>query len=165
MHKALYILGDLTDQDIQFLSEAGSVNKLSAEQTIIEAGNAVEALFIITEGKFAVETTDGTHIAELSVGDVVGEMSLVENRLPEANVVAKADSRVLVVPREALLSQLDNEPRFAARFYKALATFLSDRLRNTMNSTSDEGGEKLNVMHVADERIEYLMVMLDSEKA
>lgn len=165
MRKALYILGDLTDQDIQFLSEAGSVKTMSAGESIVEAGSSVEALFIITEGSFAVETTDGFHIAELAAGDVVGEMSLVENRLPEANVKATAESRVLIIPRDALLAQLDQEPRFAARFYKALATFLSDRLRSTMNNSKDEGDEQINVMHVSDERIEYLMVMLDAEKS
>jgi CRP/FNR family cyclic AMP-dependent transcriptional regulator len=64
---------------------------------------------------------------------MVGEMSFVDARPPSASVVALEDSLVLSIPVAALRDRL-NDPPFAARFYRALAVFLADRLRNTVTS-------------------------------
>jgi hypothetical protein len=39
---------------------------------------------------------------------------------------------VLAISRRVLTDKLESDARFAARFYKALATFLADRLRQTL---------------------------------
>ena len=67
----------------------------------------------------------------LKPGDVVGEISFVDERPPAASVRAEVASKVGAVPRAALGEKLRQDVGFAARFYQAIAVFLADRLRST----------------------------------
>jgi CRP-like cAMP-binding protein len=90
----------------------------------------VEDLFLVLRGAFQVrDERTGRELARLSSGEVVGEMSFVDANPPSATVTAVQPGVVLALPRELLQRRLDADSRFAARFYHALATFLSDRLR------------------------------------
>lgn len=168
MRKALYILGELAEEDIVFLASAGKVNDFADGDILLESGRSVDALYFITEGGFDVVVASGDVVASLDVGDVIGEMSFIEKQPPSVNVVARGASRVLAVPRDALLSALDERPQFSARFYKALATFLSDRLRTTTaKAMGDVQGQQtidehlLDVMHIAGDRMLRLIEMLE----
>lgn len=135
MRKALYILGDLDDADILWLARHGRVQALADGAVLITAGQPIADLFFITAGALAVMGAPGQHLATqrlatLGLGDVVGEMSFVEKGLPSATVVADGPARVLAVPRSAILAAFAADAGFAARFYRALAVFLSDRLRS-----------------------------------
>ena len=165
MRKALYILGDLDDRDIIFLSGAGTVRKLSGGSAMITAGQQVEHLFFITDGSFEVVTRAGVRLAELGLGDVAGEMSFVEKRLPDASVLAQpAGGRVLAVPRAAMLAAFERDTAMAARFYRALAVFLSDRLRSTSGGANQELDEGLlDTMQQAGERFVRLVQMLEGK--
>lgn len=166
MRRSLYILGDLIDEDIIFLAREGDVLTLSDGEPLIGVGEAVNALFFVTDGELVVKTPVGDIVATRGVGDVIGEMSFVESQPPEVSVSASGNCRVLAVPRERLLAELERTPEFAARFYKALATFLSDRLRSmTPGSSADELDERLlDIMHVAGDRMLRLIDMLESQK-
>lgn len=164
MRKALYILGDLIDEDIIFLAREGNILTLKRGDSLIDVGESVQALFIVTDGELEVTTPDGDNLAELGVGDVVGEMSFIESQPPDVAVSAASECRVLAIPRPRLSAELERNPEFAARFYKALATFLSDRLRSmTPGASSDELDERLlDIVHVAGDRLRRLIDMLES---
>lgn len=165
MRKALYILGDLMDQDLIWLARAGELRKVAKGDKLIAEGRPLEDLFIVTDGKLAV-VVGGSEVAELGTGDVAGEMSFVEKQPPSADVVAKGDARVLAVPRRALLEEFRRNEAFAARFYRALAVFLSDRLRSMMPGREDELDEGLlDTLHVAGDRMLRLIKLLESEGA
>src|SRR5207245_5371051 len=74
-----------------------------------------------------------------------GEISFVDSRPPSATVTAITDSVVGAVPIEALEHKLKRDAPFAARFYKAIAVALADRLRVTsvlgLRSNVKEAGE------------------------
>ena len=163
MRKALYILGELDDADIGWLAGNGRTLSLGASEQLIAAGREVRDLYFVTDGELAVATPGGTRLSTLAVGDVVGEMSFVEKRLPSASVMALRPSQVLAVPREALLAVFERDPGFAARFYRALAIFLSDRLR-TATTEGDAGDELdeglLDTLHQAGDRFVRLMNLL-----
>ena len=165
MRKSLYILGDLDDRDIIWLSRHGSRRSISAGSALVAAGRDPEALFFVTDGRFRVSRADGRVVAELGAGDVVGEMSFVEKRPPSADVTALTDGRVLAVPRDAILAAFREDPGMAARFYRALAVFLSDRLRVTTEQSGDSAGELdeglLDTLHIAGDRMLRLIDMLE----
>tara|TARA_R110000824_G_scaffold111734_14_gene260460 strand:+ start:338 stop:859 length:522 start_codon:yes stop_codon:yes gene_type:complete len=170
MRKALYILGDLAEEDVIFLANAGEVKRLAEGETLIRSGVEVTALYFLTRGAMAVRLANGAEIANLGIGDVVGEMSFVEKRAPEADVVASEACRLLAVPRAAIDAELKANPAFAGRFYKALATFLSDRLRTmTANiagggAVGDELDERLlDMVHVAGDRMLRLIELMDRD--
>ena len=100
MKKALYILADMDDRDILWLSSHGRVRQLGPGETLITAGEPVGELYFVTEGSLGV-TAAGHQVALLTTGDVIGEMSFVEKRPPSASVAALEPSHVLAIPRDA----------------------------------------------------------------
>ncbi|MEO1493239.1 MAG: cyclic nucleotide-binding domain-containing protein [Pseudomonadota bacterium] len=128
--KGLTILGDLLEEDLTWLAKNGSVSQLYPGDELIKDGQEIDRLFIVTKGNMSV-VVDGREVAEAVTGDILGEMSFVEKCETSAEVVARTTSRALAVPRSALLTEFETNTAFAARFYKALAVFLSDRLRAT----------------------------------
>ncbi|MEM7021340.1 MAG: cyclic nucleotide-binding domain-containing protein [Pseudomonadota bacterium] len=164
MRKGLIILGDLKDEDLIWLSRAGELRQIPAGEAIITEGRDVHDLFLITDGHFSVKA-GGATVAELAMGDVLGEMSFVEKRPPGASVVATDAGRVLAIPREKLLREFETNDGFAARFYRALSVFLSDRLRAmTPSADSDEIDEGLlDTLHVAGDRMIRLIDLLEGE--
>ncbi len=172
MRKSLYILGDLSEEDILFLAKAGNIVELGDGENLIKAGVDVNALYFLTSGAMAVRLSNGTVVANLGIGDVVGEMSFVEKQPPNVDVSATESCRLLAVPRDAIEAELKASPAFAGRFYKALATFLSDRLRTTTSSLTGGGsvGEELDerlldIVHVAGDRMLRLIHLMDREGA
>lgn len=166
MRKGLIILGDLKDEDLIWLSRTGELRRVPAKQAIITAGEDVQDLFFITGGNFAVKIGDTT-VAELAMGDVLGEMSFVEKRAPAASVVALEGARVLAIPREKLLREFETNDGFAARFYRALSVFLSDRLRamSPADDTDEIDEGLLDTLHVAGDRMIRLIDLLEGEAA
>jgi CRP-like cAMP-binding protein len=133
MRKVLHLMGLLTDEDMEWITSRGQLRFVPRGTTIIREGEPIDALSILLEGKLSVTVSagQGRTIAVLYPGEVLGEMSFVDARPPSATVTAIHDSHVLMVSREALDRKMLKEPDFAARFYKALAVFLVDRLRTT----------------------------------
>jgi CRP/FNR family transcriptional regulator, cyclic AMP receptor protein len=82
-------------------------------------------------------------VARLRSGEIVGEMSFVDSRPPSATVQAVEPSSVLAIPRLALKARLSQDAFFAARFYRAMAVFLSDRLRSTVGLLGYGSGQTL----------------------
>ena len=169
MRKALYILGDLSESDVLHLADTGVTVELAQGEVLVRAGRPVENLYFVTAGQLEVRLPNGEAVATLGVGDVIGEMSFVEKRSPNTDVVATEASRLLAVPRDGLEAELARDPAFAARFYKALATFLSDRLR-TMTAGADSAGDDLDerlldMVHVAGDRMLRLIALMDGKPA
>ncbi len=137
MRKALYILSDLQDDDIIWMAREGEVRRIDAGESLIEAGVAVTHLYFVIDGSLAVASRAGARLAELGLGEVVGEMSFVEKRLPDTSVRALSPTTLLAIPRDRMLAAFDRDNGLAMRFYRALAVFLSDRLRSM--SSEDDG--------------------------
>ena len=131
MRKVLYILGQLNDTDVEWLAHHGTRRMLADGDIIVHEGRAIEALFITLSGQFRVSLGDGQEVARLGVGEVVGEIAFVDSAPPSATVVAVGTASVLVLPQALLQRRLAENAPFAARFYRALAIFLADRLRAT----------------------------------
>ncbi len=145
MRTVLFIFGELNDQDIDWLIATGKKQKIEKGDILIEQNKQLSAVFIVLEGAFGVRVDNqkGKEIAQVGTGEILGEMSLLEARPPSVTVSALTASYVLAVPRRSLEEHLKREPAFAARFYKALAMFLSFRLRRLIHSKSklDDDGE------------------------
>jgi len=130
MRKVLYIFGQLTDADVTRLASLGRRERTPAGTGLIREGGPVETLYIVLDGELTVTQGKERHtIARLSAGEVVGEMSFIDARPPSATVSAATDVVLYAVAKSALQREIEQNVAFAARFYKAIATFLSDRVR------------------------------------
>ncbi|MEY2632436.1 MAG: hypothetical protein RIR00_1090 [Pseudomonadota bacterium] len=133
MRKVLFILGQLSDDDVELLASQGRRRDVPAGECIIRQGEAVSEIFILIDGRMEVSVTGFGPVAEIGSGEIIGEMSFIDRRPPAASVTALGPCRLLALSRSGLEAQLAAHPPFAARFYKAIATFLSDRLRGTVS--------------------------------
>jgi len=131
MRKVLYLFGQLSDEDIEWITDHGEARQIPTGGVIIHQGVPVDALFILLRGRLSVSlpSLGDREIARLNAGEVVGEMSFVDARPPSATVTALEGSIVFAVPKAMLGSQLEKDLGFAARFYRALAIYLSTTVR------------------------------------
>ena len=130
MRKALYVMGILDDEDVEWIASRGRRLGVAKDEILIREGEPVDALFILLDGSLDV-STHGKSVTTLFAGEIVGEISFVDARPPSATVRAAQFSHVLAIPRALLQSRLATDAWFASRFFRAIATFLADRLRTT----------------------------------
>jgi CRP-like cAMP-binding protein len=133
MRKVLYILGELSDLDIDWIINTGAKQSISRDTVLVRQGQPVDALLFVLKGGFKVTlpSKNDVEIARLGAGEIIGEVSFVDSKPASASVTALEDSVVFAVERQKLLDKLKQDMGFAARFYRAVAMFLSIRLRTT----------------------------------
>lgn len=134
MRNVLFILGQLNDHDIGWMSRTGKRRQLEPGTPLIREGEPLEDIFIVLDGHLSVSVGDGQVVAEVGAGEVLGEMSLIDAMPPSATVTARDEARVLAIDKQLLNERLDSDDGFAARIYRALAMFLSDRLRRSQSA-------------------------------
>ncbi|HWK45788.1 MAG TPA: cyclic nucleotide-binding domain-containing protein [Stellaceae bacterium] len=133
MRKVLYIFGLLTDGDIEWMARTGTRRWLTANEVLIHEGRPVDSVILLLEGEFIVSVTGVGEVARLSAGEIVGEMSYVDSAPPSATVTASGKSLALFIDKRQLSRKLETDVAFGFRFYRALAVFLADRLRETVH--------------------------------
>jgi len=94
----------------------------------------------------------GTEIAVLEQGELVGELSFLDSRPPNATVTAARETTVLAVPRWKLDAKLEEDAEFAARFYRALGVLLANRLRKTVSHLGFPHPESLKGVNLQDQK-------------
>jgi CRP/FNR family transcriptional regulator, cyclic AMP receptor protein len=167
MRKVFYILTRLNDQDVEWMSAVGQRQRHEAGSVLIRQGEPVEALIFVLDGQVSV-TVDGVgEIARLGSGEILGEMSLVDESPPSATVTVVQPTQILAIEKQRLVARLDSDTAFAARFYRAIAMFLSIRMRNTVRhfgygnapvSTEEELDlALLDTVHVAGARFDRMI--------
>jgi CRP/FNR family cyclic AMP-dependent transcriptional regulator len=136
MRNVLSIFGVLNDTDVEWIARTGFLRRLNYGDIIIREGENTDFLIFLLEGGLVVTTTALGEIARMNVGDIVGEISLVDSAPPSATITARGNGLALFLEKKQLVRKLEKDDGFAARFYRALAMFLADRLRDARASTS-----------------------------
>lgn len=154
MRKALYILGQLNDTDVDWLANHGRRRLLKDGEIIVHEGKATDALFITLSGQLSVSLRDGQQVARLGAGEVIGEIAFVDAAPPSATVTATGSAAVLILPKALLQRHLAADVAFAARFYRALAIFLADRLRATTRRLGYGGAGDLDDEAVLEDELD-----------
>ncbi len=148
----LFIFGQLHDSDLDWFTANGKLKRIAPEEILLRQGGPVDALYVLLQGQMAVSissnqdnpltriftTLEGNkaseqEIAKLYKGEIIGEATFIDGRLPYANIKAVEDSLVLAIARSQLLAKLQQDVGFATRFYRAIATLLSDRFQGLLN--------------------------------
>ena len=167
MRKVFYILTRLNDEDVDWLAAVGRRERRDVGSVLIRQGHAIEALIFVLDGQVSV-TVDGIgEIARLGSGEVLGEMSLVDESPPSATVTVAQPTQILAIDKHLLVARLDSDAAFAARLYRAIAMFLSIRMRNTVRrfgyGNAPVGTEEeldlalLDTVHVAGARFDRMI--------
>lgn len=160
MRKALHILGILSDGDIDWMAEHGRLQHTTAGEMLIQVNRPIPDLLFLLDGQLSVRVgpESAMEIARLLPGEVVGEISFVDSRPPSASVFALQPSCLLAIPRTTLSAKLDKDGMFAARFYRAIASFLADRLYVTVGrfgyGSAQQDADKTDLDLIEDDAME-----------
>ena len=170
MRKVLYILTRLSDEDVDWMATVGKRKRLPAGTVLIREGQPIEALTFVLDGVLSVTAEGVGEIARLGSGEILGEMSLVDESPPSATVSVLEPATVLSIDRTMLDAKTTCDPCFAARLYRAIAMFLSVRMRATVKrlgygpaapSSHDAiEAEMREDMHLAGVRLERMLKQL-----
>ena len=125
------MVAGLDDGDMVWLLSVGKLRTLQPGERLVAISRPLDDLYFIVRGRLTVQTPDDVRVATLDEGEAIGEMSFVARRPPSVSVWAEERSELMMIPRQILLDRFEREPVFAARFYRAIAIMLADRLRET----------------------------------
>jgi CRP-like cAMP-binding protein len=160
MQKVLFLFGELNDDDIDWILSNGTIETIAPGTVLIEKNQSIDRFHILLDGAVAVsldlDNTDSKEIAILSSGEIFGEISFMDALPPSANVISTQESLVLSISRQKLGERLQQDFGFAARFYKAIAIFLSSRLRSTVKHLGYLPKINLETDHLTPEVLENL---------
>ncbi len=131
MLEVLSLFKDLHDDDIHWILQSGQEQQVISGTVIIQEGKQPEALWFVLEGLVSVSTSlaGPGPLALLGPGELLGEISFLEDSPATATVTAAENTLLLCLPRARLTAQLDEDPWFAQRLYRAFALISSRRLR------------------------------------
>jgi CRP/FNR family cyclic AMP-dependent transcriptional regulator len=101
---------------------------------ILHQDSLGQALYILKSGAALVRRRDpmsGTEkdLATLAKGELFGEMSLIDEHLVSADVIAKGPVELLVIPRRDFEAFVAKHDKLAVKVYKCFCAALADRLR------------------------------------
>jgi len=127
------MLGQLSDSDIEWLIDNGSKQTIHQGEYLVSEGEPIQNIHIVLSGAFRIFSKDQSDltIANIGSGEILGEMSFLDERPPSVSVMATENSSVYTISLNRVKQKMEVDTRFAARFYYAIALFLSDRLRKT----------------------------------
>ncbi|NEP54082.1 MAG: cyclic nucleotide-binding domain-containing protein [Moorea sp. SIO3C2] len=86
--------------------------------------NRLHRAFALLEDSKVLEQ----ELISVTTGELIGEDLLFQSELPSSKVIAESSSRLLAIPQKELQEKLEKDLGFSARFYKAIAISLSQRL-------------------------------------
>ena len=109
----------------RFIRKLGQLKTYARHCLIYSAGDAATSVFLISSGevKLSRYTPEGRELAleHLSADMIFGETEVLMGNKRESQATARTDLIVYVVEREALLAQLENDPKLSLWFSRQMA--------------------------------------------
>jgi CRP/FNR family transcriptional regulator, cyclic AMP receptor protein len=112
------LFGDLSRPQLEAITHTFDEEWFGEGQRILRQGFSGTGFYVILDGDAAVRI-DGEDRAKLSRGDFFGELSILLNEPPSADVVALTPLRCLVLPRTELQNWLVSLPWVTLRLLQA----------------------------------------------
>ncbi|MDQ4148481.1 MAG: cyclic nucleotide-binding domain-containing protein [Actinomycetota bacterium] len=128
---SLKLFADLSHPELEAAAHTFSEEWFSKGQRVLRRGFTGTGFYVIAEGEAMVQL-DGKEIAKLGKGDFFGEISILLDEPPTADVVALGPLRCLVLPGPEAKGFLESNPKVMYRLLQAEAM----RLRNTLRGAS-----------------------------
>jgi CRP-like cAMP-binding protein len=132
--KTVPFFDQLSNRQLKSLSDIMFERTYDIDELIFEEGQPGAALFLILDGKVAVEVfreTSTTRLAVLQKGAFFGEMALLDETPRSATARALERTRTLALYRNDLLGLVQRDAKTACQIYRSLAGTIADRLRLT----------------------------------
>ncbi len=149
----------LQEQDRQALADVVDAISLKTGETLFNAGEPGESLFVVRSGSvelFIKDTVGQKIVLTISeTGDLFGELSLLDSGPRTATAVALSDTELLMLDRDDLLLLFQKRPDAALNMLAAMSTMtrkadelLRTRVSRNVNEEMEEHSTPLQ--HIAD---------------
>jgi len=134
--KGLPYFAELPDDHLQRLCKDTEQAPIEAGEVLFEQGSESDEMFVVMEGSIEVaDTTGGRNVvlARLGPGEVLGEMSLLEDKPRTAEARAVTKTRVIRIPQDELFGLLTT-PEAALSMLRTVTS----RLRSSESTLQHE---------------------------
>jgi CRP-like cAMP-binding protein len=123
-------LGEFADEDAEWLAANGEQRRVSAGEKIITEGVTPEHIFVVLEGEFVVSSRalGDPEIQRVGPGELLGEMSYINQEPPGGSVSAATDGVLMGVRRADIDAKIAADPGFGSRFRKVISDFAVNRI-------------------------------------
>lgn len=134
MTKALFILNELINEDLDWISDKCRKKIIEPNEVLIREAQEIQALYMVLSGilSVSIKPLGNKELGRIYRGEVVGEISFIDNRPTVATVKGLEESIVLEISRWELAAKLKRNMAFASRFYRGISMCLADRMRGTV---------------------------------
>ncbi len=118
--RGIPLFAGLSGSAIERLGQLTEEVDLSAGRVLMRQGDPGREMFVMIHGRASVER-DGSPLAELSDGDIIGEIALVDGGPRTATVTLTEDSRLLNLARHDFHTVMEEFPEVAIQVLTTLA--------------------------------------------
>ena len=132
--KTVPFFNELSHRQLKTVSDTVFERNYETDELIFEEGQPGAALFLILDGKVAVQVHCEDHTKTLAIlekGAFFGEMALLNEAPRSANARSLERTCTLALYRNDLSRLIQRDPQTACQIYRALASMVGDRLRST----------------------------------
>lgn len=109
------IFSQIDEQDQIFLSDFCQIQDLSSGEVLFRQWDEPQAIYIVLSWELAVQKwlwIESKKVADIQEGDIVGEMAFFgDEKRRNATIVAKQDTKLIVIINYALQQILEKNPR------------------------------------------------------
>lgn len=122
--RSVPLFSDLEEAELERFSRVAVARSFPAGTRVFHEGDRSDACYIVRDGSFRVtrEHSDGRAItlATLSVGDIFGELAMLDGEVRSASVEALKDGELLALPAGEVRALLARHPEITVKLIAAL---------------------------------------------
>ena len=135
MRSSLIFLSFLNDADVAWIVQVCRKRNLSPGEVLSERGAVNKDIYLLLEGKCSITAANNLPLGEMVSGDLIGEVSYVDERRTTAQVSAQSSVVLAHLSAQVLDGKMQADLGFASRFYRGVASVLAFRLRRNLQVT------------------------------
>lgn len=109
-----------TNKELQKIARASDEITMTEGTLIIDQGQTGREAFVVLDGTVVVKR-NGRKVADLGVGAVVGELSLLDHGPRTATAICSSDCTLLVIDQRRFLAVIDDIPSLSHKLMRTLA--------------------------------------------
>ena len=138
--KNIYLFKEMTTDELAKIAKLCDLREVIAGQDVFSIGQAAQSFFVIQQGtvKILKNTSDGDELqlTALASGGHFGEMPFLNGDARTATAQAVENTHLIEIPFNSLNKLLAEDVKISEKFHRAIARFLSQRLKATTTDLS-----------------------------